>query len=120
MAIKKATYEKDIKSEIKGFTTLLADLDEEEMILPNKLIEELAFMRVTLRELKIKVMEDGVVTEMEQGAYSIDRENPALKSYNTTIQRYNTTLKQLDDMVHKISPEKATEVNLLSEFLARK
>ena len=46
-----------------------------------------------------KVKKDGVVTEMCQGNYNIDRENPALKSYNTTIKNYQALIKQITDLL---------------------
>ena len=57
------------------------------------------FMEDTLKKLQQKVQNDGVVTSMCQGNYDIDRENPALKSYNTTIKNYTTVIKQLTDML---------------------
>ena len=36
---------------------------------------------------------------MCQGDYSIDRENPALKSYNTTIKNYQTLIKQITELL---------------------
>jgi hypothetical protein len=36
---------------------------------------------------------------MCQGNYSIDRESPALKSYNTTIKNYQTLIKQITDLL---------------------
>ena len=53
----------------------------------------------TLQELKARVKLDGVVTEMCQGDYTIERENPALKSYNTTVKNYTSVIKQLNDML---------------------
>ena len=47
----------------------------------------------------VKVEKDGVVTEMCQGNYNIDRENPALKSYNTTIKNYQALIKQITDLL---------------------
>lgn len=84
------------------------------------LVQELAFMKVTLEDLKEEVNINGVVTEMPQGEYSIMRENPALKSYNTMIQRYNATIKQLDDFINKFSPKVEDEVDKLTQFLMRK
>ena len=76
-------------------------------------------MKITLEDLKKEVNANGVVTEMPQGEYSITRENPALKSYNTMIQRYNSTLKQLDDYINKISPQ-TDELDTLSQFLQKR
>lgn len=65
------------------------------------LLEKAEFLEDTLEKLKEKVKEDGVVTEMCQGDYCIERENPALKSYNTTIKNYTSIIKQLNDMLPK-------------------
>lgn len=116
---KKVTKTTEIKREIELFSDLLIDLDDDVRSLAKIVIDELAFMRVVLRDLKNKVNEDGVVTEMVQGSYSIDRENPALKSYNTTVQRYTATLKQLFDMLDTASPETSDERNILA-FAAKK
>ena len=63
------------------------------------LLDKAEFMEDTLQKLQNKVKKNGVVTEMCQGAYSIDRENPALKSYNTTIKNYASIIKQLNEML---------------------
>lgn len=63
------------------------------------LIDEAMFCGETLTKLKEKVNADGVVTEMSQGNYSIERENPALKSYNTTIKNYQALVKQIVELL---------------------
>lgn len=63
------------------------------------LIDEAIFCGETLTKLKLKVQADGVVTEMSQGNYSIERENPALKSYNTTIKNYQSLVKQIFELL---------------------
>lgn len=67
--------------------------------LANTLIDEAIFCGETLTKLKEKIIADGVVTEMCQGTYSIQRENPALKSYNTTIKNYQGLIKQIKDLL---------------------
>jgi len=42
---------------------------------------------------------------MPQGSYSILREHPAVKTYNTMIQRYTTVIKQLADLLPKELPK---------------
>lgn len=65
------------------------------------LIDEALFCGETLASLKDKVREDGVVTIMCQGNYEIERENPALKAYNTTIKNYQNIIKQINDLLDK-------------------
>ena len=63
------------------------------------LLKELNYMNDTLEKLKEKIDEKGVVTEMCQGNYSIDRTNPALQTYNALIKNYTSTSKQLFEML---------------------
>ena len=55
--------------------------------------------------MKKKVDDDGVVVTMPQGDYEIERENPALKSYNTSIKNYQNLLKQLSELFGDLPPE---------------
>lgn len=63
------------------------------------LMKELSFMERTLSELKKTVREVGAVEHFENGKQKFVRENPALKSYNTTIQRYSLIYKQFVDLL---------------------
>ena len=94
----------DIQKEIKRLKQLYKDLEGNKKEVSKGLIEEAAFMRKTLNDLKRIVLETGTLNEMEQGSYSILREHPALKSYNTTIQRYTVVIKQLSDLLPKEVP----------------
>ncbi len=92
MAKKKVYNITDLKS-------VFEELDNNKGKLALSLLDKAEFMEETLKELQIKVKTDGVVTEMCQGEYTIERENPALKSYNTTIKNYTAVIKQLNDML---------------------
>ena len=63
------------------------------------LIDKAKFMEKTLHELQEKITKGGVITEMCQGAYNIDRANPALQAYNVTIKNYTAVIKQLNEMI---------------------
>ena len=65
------------------------------------LINEAVFMQNTLDELKQKIKENGVVTSMCQGSYSIDRANPALNQYNSLIKNYQSCIKQIFELLPK-------------------
>lgn len=111
--------EKRIRSELTKLRRLYRELPRDEKILLEKLGQEAAFMSATLEDLKEVVNRDGVVTSMPQGDYSIDRENPALRSYNAVIQRYNTTIKQIFDMLGKTGVD-TKEVGDIHDFIKRK
>ena len=89
------------KYDIKKLKEIFKSIDDNKCKLALPLLEKAEFLEETLSKLKDKVNEDGVVTEMCQGSYIIERENPALKSYNTTIKNYTTIIKQLNDMLPK-------------------
>lgn len=70
-------------------------------VLALNLLEKVKFMEETLLKLQDEITKNGVITEMPQGNYSIDRANPALQAYNVTIKNYNTAIKTLNDMLPK-------------------
>lgn len=112
--------DKRIRRELNKFRKFIKDLELNEKNMAMNMVSELAFMKVTLEDLKKEVNDNGVVTEMPQGDYSITRENPALKSYNTMIQRYNSTLKQLDEFIKTILGNKGQDVDMLGQFLQKR
>lgn len=73
--------------------------DDKKSILALSLLDKAEFMEETLQKLQEKVKNEGVVTEMCQGKYNIDRANPALQAYNVTVKNYTSVIKQLNDMI---------------------
>lgn len=65
------------------------------------LIDKAEFMERTLQELQKKIDENGTITEMCQGAYNIERANPALQAYNVLVKNYSCVMKQLNEMLPK-------------------
>ena len=61
------------------------------------------------------IREKGTIEEFKQGKQEFLRENPALKSYNTTIKQYSSLYKQLCDLLPK--EDTATPRNAVYEFL---
>lgn len=96
MAKKKEKVEyKDLKKVKKMFE----ETKDEKSEIALSLIDKAIFLESTLKKLKDKIESDGVITEMCQGDYTIERENPALKSYNTTIKNFQATMKQITDLL---------------------
>ncbi len=87
----------------KSLKNTFNEMSNEKGMLGLALIKELEFMRKTLTKLKKEISDDGVVTEMSQGKYSIDRANPALTQYNSMIKNYQSTVKQINDLLPKDS-----------------
>lgn len=86
-------------ADIKELKKVFEETNDNRSKLALSLLDKAEFLEETLQELKARVKLDGVVTEMCQGDYTIERENPALKSYNTTVKNYTSVIKQLNDML---------------------
>lgn len=87
--------------DIKKLRELFTSLDDNKSKLALNLLDKAEFLEKTLLDLKARVETDGVVVEMCQGKYNIEREHPALRSYNTTIKNYASIIKQLSDILPK-------------------
>lgn len=90
-----------IKKEVRRLKRIYKDLEGKKKQAAEGLIVEAAFMRGTLTVLKQFICEEGPIDEMKQGEYSILREHPAARTYNSMIQRYMTICKQLTDLLPK-------------------
>lgn len=88
-----------IYHEEKRLEKILQDVPKQQIALSRRLIERAAFMLVTLLDYEKEITENGVITEMDQGDYTIQRENPAAKGYNTMIRNYQAVIKQLTDLL---------------------
>ncbi|MFS0864116.1 hypothetical protein [Fredinandcohnia sp. 179-A 10B2 NHS] len=97
--------EKEIKKEINRIKKLFKDLSKDSKQVAEGLIEEAGFMRATLNELKQDIKQNGAIDEMQQGDYSITRESPSIKTYNTMIQRYTTVWKAISDLLPREVPK---------------
>ena len=97
---KKKEITKDVlvNREISRLTNLFKDIDSNRRLTAKGLIEEAAYMKITLQELKVEIDRHGPIDEMPQGDYSILREHPALKSYNTMVQRYTNIIDKLTNL----------------------
>ncbi|MEX1308591.1 MAG: hypothetical protein AB1Z19_08690 [Eubacteriales bacterium] len=97
--------EKEINAEIERLTPIFVDIERSKLDIVQGLIEDAAFMRITLSYLKRRINREGATNTMSQGSYSILREHPAAKLYNTMIQRYSSVIKQLTDLFPKEVPK---------------
>lgn len=108
---KKKEVDKDtlVNREINRLTKLFQDIDRNKRLTAKGLIEEAAYMRVTLAELKEEIDKHGPIDEMPQGDYSILREHPALKAYNTMVQRYTNIIDKLTNLHPKEEAKKEVD-----------
>lgn len=103
--------DKAIKRELKKLKDIFKNLPDNKKKLCSSLIDNAAFMAVTLKALSDEINAMGAVYEMHNGKQQMFCENPAQKSYNTMINRYTAVIKQLLDLLPE-SQQEATQDEL--------
>lgn len=109
--------EKNIKQEINRVKKLYKDFPRDKVKAIEGLINEAAFMKITLQETREDLIKFGMTEMFEQGSQSFKRERPEVKIYTTLIQRYSNVMKQLIDLLPE--QEKNEEKDELTEFLSK-
>lgn len=109
--------EKNIKQEINRVKKLYKDFPKDKVKAIEGLINEAAFMKITLQETREDLIKFGMTELFEQGSQSFKRERPEVKIYTTLIQRYSNVMKQLIDLLPE--EEKTKEKDELTEFLSK-
>ena len=90
----------NIKREIKRLTRIFSFLPKDSAAVSEKLIENAAFMAVSLNELQAIINEKGYTEEYHNGEnQSGIKKSSEVDIYNTMIKNFNTTMKQLIDML---------------------
>ncbi|ASE37986.1 hypothetical protein COR53_01705 [Staphylococcus pettenkoferi] len=89
------------------------ELSKYQKVIALDLLEELEFMKSAMYDLKETINKEGATYIFTQGEQSYLRENPAMKSYNTTVSKYNATLKQLLSLL----PDEENETDELVDFV---
>ena len=104
-----------INKEIKRLKELFKKMDPTKLKLAEKLIENAAFMSVTLDELKEYIRDNGVKEEYCNGENQYGyKESVESKNYNTMIKNYMNIIKQLNDMLPE--SEKVDEDDEFDKF----
>lgn len=107
----KLEKEKKIKSELNRLNKLFKEFPKEKKDILAGLLNEAAFIRVTLIELREDILGNGVMEVFRQGDSEYDRERPIVKSYNTYMKTYHATMKLiLDQLPKEIQKEEESEL----------
>lgn len=91
---------KAIKKELNRLKKLFKELPENKKKMSEKLIDNAAFMSVSLEELKKDIILYGVKETYVNGKDQYGfKESVESKTYNTTIKNYMAIIKQLNEML---------------------
>lgn len=96
--------EQKVEAELKRISKYFKDMDKNQKAIISPLIQNSAFMRVTLDELQERITEEGVVEHYQNGANQFGtKQSAALQSYNVLVKNYAAVTKQLFSL---LPPEK--------------
>lgn len=103
-----------ISREIDELNKLFVSIPSNKAKMIEGLIQNAAFMRVTLEELQKEVMENGAVIQCQSGnGFNTIKDNPAQKAYTTMIARYTQTMTQLLNLL----PDGSVDGDELLDFV---
>lgn len=92
--------EKRIQEEIERIAVFYSSMDENKKALIIPLIQNAAFMKVTLDDLQEEIAKNGVVEVYQNGANQHGfKQSSALQSYNALIKNYASVNKTLSMMM---------------------
>lgn len=110
------TKDERIKKEIRRLKNIYSKMDPDVKKVTQSLIENAAFMAVTLDDLQEIINKDGVISEYQNGANQWGtKKTPEVEVYNTMVKNHMAIIKQLTDLLPK--EVKAVEEDAFDEFI---
>ena len=106
--------DKMISKEVKKLEKIFKNIEDDKVKFVRGLIDNAAFIFVTLYELREIMLETGTIENFENGSQRLLREHPAMKNYNSLIKSYTTIMKQLFEFL----PDGGTGTQEKDEFLS--
>lgn len=116
---KEKTKEQRIKTELKRLTKIYENISEIDKKCIEGLLENAAFMRVTLQDLAFDLRENGLTEKFSQSDKQVpyDRARPNADLYNKINVNYQKIIKQLTDLLPKKDASKV-ENDDFNDFVA--
>lgn len=90
-----------IKKEINRLRKIYKFLDENEFKTAQKLIDNIAFMSVTLEDLMKMINSDSLVKTTVNASQTFVKEHPALTAYNKMYANFLKGIQQLNSLLPK-------------------
>lgn len=95
-----------IKKEIAKLVKTYKPLGADRLVANRELIENAAFMAITLLDLRKTINQQGVVSVYQNGENQWGtKKSPEVETYNAMVKIFAGITKQLDDALPKVSQE---------------
>lgn len=92
-----------IEKEANRLHSIFLELSDNRREIARELIERIAFMTIQLEILEDTIKTKGPTYLFVNGSQKMLIENPAQKSYNTTMNRYTSAYKELFSILDKMT-----------------
>ena len=107
--------EKRINEELARISKLFESIDGNQREAVNPLLQNAAFMKVTLEDLQTQINKDGPTDEYKNGANQHGiKQSATLQAYNSLVKNYASVIKNLAQL---LPPEQKKTVDRLQQFL---
>lgn len=94
------TKDERIKKEIKRLNGIFCKMDVKRKKAVSSLIDNAAFMAITLQDLQSTMNEKGVISEYQNGENQWGtKKSPEVEIYNTMVKNHASIIKQLTDLM---------------------
>lgn len=111
------TVEEKTKKVERRIKVLFREIPNEKRQFVDALIYQFSVTTVTLERLVEELNNGAILEDFTQGKQQFRRENPALKSYNTTIKSFTALTNQLIGLLPE--PEKKSAGDELMSFITK-
>lgn len=96
---------KMVLQEIDRLNYIFKDIPDNKRMIAKELIERVAFMTIQMRVMENTIKMKGPTYLFKNGSQRMLIENPAQKSYNTTMNRYTAAYKMLFDLLNDLKDD---------------
>ncbi|CZR81500.1 TPA: hypothetical protein ACJIV4_000357 [Clostridioides difficile] len=109
--------EKKIKQEVSRLKKNYKDLEKEKIKILDGLVNEAAFLKISLEETREILIREGLTEIFKQGKQEFERERLQVKIYLNFMKLYSNVMKQLIDIIP--SDMKQEEEDELIKFIKK-
>ncbi|WP_100373084.1 hypothetical protein [Bacillus sp. FJAT-45037] len=99
--LSRAKQDELIAAEVEKWNETFKNISDDKREAASRLIERVAFMKITLEILEDEIKLKGPTIKFENGTQKMTVENPSQKSYNTMINRYTAACDKLFNLLPK-------------------
>jgi hypothetical protein len=100
------TKNERINKEKRRLASIFTKLDICNKKAVQSLIDNAAFMAITLQDLQVTINENGVISEYQNGENQWGtKKSPEVEVYNTMVKNHASIIKQLTDLLPRKDPK---------------